>query len=64
MHVAQNWRVNAQRYTMAGNHCTHCHNVIFPPRAVCPYCGADQVTVLPRKRFVPSESALATRPHH
>jgi uncharacterized OB-fold protein len=38
MHVAQNWRLNAQRYSMTGVRCESCAQAIFPPREVCPYC--------------------------
>ncbi len=40
MHVAQNWRLNAQRYAMKGVRCEKCQTVIFPPREVCPHCAA------------------------
>ncbi len=42
MHIAQNWRLNAQRYSMKGVRCEHCQRVLFPPREVCPYCAADE----------------------
>jgi uncharacterized OB-fold protein len=38
MHVAQNWRLNGQRYAMKGVRCEKCEKNIFPPREVCPYC--------------------------
>ena len=41
MHIAQNWRLNGQRYAMKGVRCETCQKVIFPPREVCPYCGAN-----------------------
>jgi uncharacterized OB-fold protein len=40
MHIAQNWRINAQRYAMKGLRCETCQKVTFPPREVCPYCAA------------------------
>jgi uncharacterized OB-fold protein len=40
MHVAQNWRLNAQRYAMKGVRCEKCQKVLFPPREVCPHCAA------------------------
>jgi uncharacterized OB-fold protein len=40
MHVAQNWRLNAQRYAMKGVRCDKCQSVLFPPREVCPHCAA------------------------
>ncbi len=38
MHVAQNWRLNAQRYALKGVRCEICGKVSFPPREICPYC--------------------------
>lgn len=40
MHIAQNWRINAQRYALKGLRCEKCQQVTFPPREVCPYCAA------------------------
>lgn len=45
MHVAQNWRIKTQRYTLQGEICPNCHNKIFPPRDVCPDCAADAKTL-------------------
>ena len=42
MHIAQNWRINGQRYAMKGARCEKCQKVSFPPRAVCPYCAAER----------------------
>jgi len=42
MHIAQNWRLNAQRYALKGTKCAHCGKVSFPPRPVCPHCEAQQ----------------------
>jgi hypothetical protein len=47
MHIAQNWRLNAQRYTMKGVRCEKCQKVSFPPREVCPYCQANQAVADP-----------------
>jgi uncharacterized OB-fold protein len=44
MHVAQNWRLNAQRYAMKGVQCEKCQRVLFPPREVCPHCAALEAT--------------------
>ncbi len=38
MHVAQNWRMNAQRYALKGVKCEKCGTLVFPPREVCPSC--------------------------
>ena len=40
MHVAQNWRLNGQRYAMKGVRCENCQKYLFPPREVCPHCQA------------------------
>lgn len=38
-HIAQNWRINAQRYALKGSRCEECQVVAFPPRQVCTSCG-------------------------
>lgn len=38
MHIAQNWRLKAQRYALQGLKCEVCQTVMFPPREVCPHC--------------------------
>ncbi len=38
MTVARTWRTRKQRYSLVGEQCEYCHNAIFPPRDVCPYC--------------------------
>ena len=40
MQVAQNWRLNQQRYQLMGEECPSCTTKIFPPRDVCLECGA------------------------
>lgn len=40
MHIAQNWRLNGQRYALKGTKCENCQRAIFPPREVCPYCAS------------------------
>ena len=45
MHIAQNWRLNTQRYTLTGEECPHCGHYIFPPRDVCPDCAAQARTL-------------------
>ena len=45
MQISQNWRLNATRYTLAGERCPACGAAIFPPRDVCPDCAADAKTV-------------------
>jgi uncharacterized OB-fold protein len=38
MNIAQNWRLNDQRYALKGVRCEGCNQVLFPPREVCPDC--------------------------
>ena len=38
MHIARNWRVKQQRYSLKGELCHHCGSHVFPPRDVCPDC--------------------------
>ena len=40
MQIAQNWRLNQQRYQLVGEECPSCNVRIFPPRDVCMECGA------------------------
>ena len=40
MQVAQNWRLNQQRYQLMGEECPSCTTKIFPPRDICLECGA------------------------
>lgn len=58
MNIAQNWRLNGQRYALKGVRCEGCKQVLFPPREVCPYCRerAEQ-----RKAAERMEAKLAER---
>jgi uncharacterized OB-fold protein len=47
MHIAQNWRINGQRYALKGARCEKCQKVSFPPREVCPYCAANHAAAYP-----------------
>ncbi|MCS6870689.1 MAG: zinc ribbon domain-containing protein [Anaerolineae bacterium] len=38
MHIAQNWRLKAQRYALRATRCEMCQTVYFPPRLICPTC--------------------------
>jgi len=38
MHIAQNWRMNGQRYSLKGIRCENCDKMIFPVRDICPHC--------------------------
>ena len=41
MEVPRHWRLKKQRYSLVGEICNNCRTPVFPPRAVCPYCGGD-----------------------
>ncbi len=36
--IPRHWRLNSQRYRLAGETCPNCSKKIFPPRDVCPHC--------------------------
>lgn len=40
MEAPRDWRLKKQRYQMVGEECPHCEEKIFPPRDICPRCGA------------------------
>ncbi len=40
MDISRHWRLNRQRYAMAGTTCPNCGQPMFPPRPVCPHCAA------------------------
>ena len=44
------WREFPQRYRLEAATCTVCKKVLFPPRLICPQCGARdfETTILPR----------------
>lgn len=42
MHVARHWRETPQRYRMEAGKCKECGSIQFPPRLVCPECGAQE----------------------
>jgi hypothetical protein len=41
MGVPQDWRLREQRYRLLGEICLNCGRTLFPPRDVCPECGAS-----------------------
>lgn len=41
MEIPRHWRIQKQRYALAGEICPHCDAKIFPPRPVCTYCGSN-----------------------
>jgi hypothetical protein len=44
MDVPRHWRLNRQRYALIGEVCPNCRAKLFPPRDVCPECGAPAKT--------------------
>ena len=45
MGVPQDWRLRKQRYLLMGEICLNCGRKLFPPRDVCPECGALAGTI-------------------
>ena len=41
MEIARHWRLKEQRYNLVGTTCQKCGERSFPPRPVCPKCGAE-----------------------
>lgn len=41
MEIARHWRLKEQRYNLTGTACAQCGEKSFPPRDVCPKCGAE-----------------------
>lgn len=44
MEIARHWRLKEQRYNLIGTACAQCGGKSFPPRQVCPKCGAEAST--------------------
>ena len=42
MEVPRHWRIQAQRYRLAGSTCPACGQPNFPPRRVCPHNATRQ----------------------
>ncbi len=40
MSIPRDWRLKKQRYGLVGEICPNCSSKLFPPRDVCPECGA------------------------
>ena len=38
---ARAWREFPQRYRLEASKCTQCEKILYPPRLVCPKCGAS-----------------------
>lgn len=47
---ARAWREYPQRYRLEASKCTKCGKILYPPRLICPECGAREFVpeVLPR----------------
>lgn len=41
METSRHWRLRQQRYALVGEMCPNCEVKIFPPRDICPDCGAE-----------------------
>lgn len=44
MDISRHWRLRKERYALVGEICEACGNTIFPPRDICPKCGAEART--------------------
>ncbi len=42
MNIAQNWRLNGQRYALQGIKCESCGTVHATLREICPVCAAQE----------------------
>ena len=38
MAIPNLWRTKKQRYSLQADVCSHCNQIMFPPREVCPHC--------------------------
>ncbi len=47
MEIARHWRLKEQRYNLTGSRCEQCGEKSFPPRQVCPKCGAETSAPFP-----------------
>lgn len=47
---ARAWREYPQRYRLEASKCTKCGKILYPPRLICPECGAREFVpeILPR----------------
>jgi len=43
MSVPLYWRLKKHRYSLVGTDCSSCKEQHFPPRAICPGCGSEQL---------------------
>jgi uncharacterized OB-fold protein len=61
MHIAQNWRMNGQRYSLKGIRCETCGKTIFPARDVCPHCQGQVKRTAEVIAMVPASMERAAR---
>jgi uncharacterized OB-fold protein len=61
---ARAWREFPQRYRLEAAKCTECGKVLYPPRLVCPECGARDFTneILPRNGKVLTYTVIRVPP--
>jgi uncharacterized OB-fold protein len=61
---ARVWREFPQRYRLEAARCDSCGMVLYPPRLVCPQCGARDFTteVLPRDGTVVTYTVIRVPP--
>ncbi len=52
------WRTKKQRYSLQGEICPECHNAIFPPREVCPYCNRSHDALYARDADNPQRHSM------
>lgn len=64
--IPASWRGNAARYRMMGSKCTKEGNIIFPPRVICPKCGApaEEDYVLSGKGKLVNYTVIHVPPRH
>lgn len=58
MAVPNLWRTKKQRYSLQGDVCVHCAQMVFPPREVCPHCNKP----MQRTSAKPAAPAFAFAP--
>lgn len=44
MEIPRHWRLKEQRYNLMGTVCNRCSEKFFPPREICPRCGAAEMS--------------------
>jgi uncharacterized OB-fold protein len=61
---ARAWREFPQRYRLEAAQCDKCSKLLFPPRVICPSCGAREFTsvTLPRSGKVVSYTVVRVPP--